>query len=116
MLYDLQATTRVSDMHGEPCSVCADRPCVTNVYLNDADGEADTRHTCENMVCVSHVLDTHHRGDDTPIVEVSTAPMPWESGNPAPVVALTDPDRLAAAIPADDIAAIADVVLSGNLA
>ena len=78
MLFDLREIHNESDMHGEPCPVCADRPCVTNIYVTTPDGTTNTRHTCESVAgCVDHTLSLNHHGDDMPVVEISTAPMPW---------------------------------------
>lgn len=88
MLYDRHHITTESDMHGECCPVCQLAPCTVNVYVTNPDGEGDTRHTCEGDVCIGHTLDVHHHGDDTPTVEVSTAPMPWtQAGATAAAVA-----------------------------
>lgn len=85
MLYDLREINNESDMHGEPCPVCADQPCVTNLYVTTHDGwpdGTDTRHTCESATCMAHTLAAHHHGDEMPIVELSIAPMPWVLGGP----------------------------------
>lgn len=100
MLYDMVTITAESDMHGEACPVCADRPCVANIYVTNPEGEGDTRHTCENMVCVAHTLAVHHHGDDTPMFEVSTAPMPW----------------VATTLPASDVTALAEAVFGERVA
>lgn len=99
MLYDLRTTATPSDEHGVACPYCQDEPCVTNVYLVDADGNGETLHTCESVVCIGAALartdTTGHHGDDMPIVELSTAPMPWETSAPAPVLQLSGPSRRA---------------------
>lgn len=85
MSFDLREIHTESDLHGEPCPVCADRPAVTNVYVTTPDADDDTRHTCEAVECLIHTVTVHHHGDGTPIVELSMAPMPWTLADfPAP--------------------------------
>lgn len=79
MHYDTRTITTPSDLHGEPCPWCQDAPCVTNIYLVDADGEDGMAHTCNTPACIEQATGPgrHHCDIREALVEISTAPMPW---------------------------------------
>lgn len=83
-MYDTVEITSESDAHGEPCERCADAPCATNVYVVDEDGEGDTVHTCAVPRCIERAIEARHHGTTEVLVEISTAPMPWEITPAAP--------------------------------
>lgn len=87
-MYDTVTITNQSDEHGEPCERCADAACRTNIYVVDEDGDGDTVHTCAAPDCITRAIDAcHHSNHRTVLVEISTAPMPWEQ--PATTVTTT---------------------------
>jgi hypothetical protein len=87
-MYDTVTITTESEEHGEPCERCADAPCATNIYVVDEDGEGDTVHTCTAEHCITRAIDARHNGHAEVLVEISTAPMPWETTPAASVPAV----------------------------
>jgi hypothetical protein len=81
MHYDTRITTTPSDLHGERCPWCQDAPCATNIYLVDADGEDGMAHTCVASACIDQATGPgrHHCDIREALVEISTAPLPWET-------------------------------------
>lgn len=83
-MYDTRTITTESDLHGEPCPFCQDAPCVTNVYLVNADGQDDMAHTCGDPACIEAAADPgRHFGDAEVLVEISAALLPWEAAHVA---------------------------------